>query len=357
MVNGCNCNGRRLVCCFMPPHVLREVAHRGDRRQRKWAQETLSLDSTRQADRGLANEQAAVGIAVPAAGLPQVSRLIYDAAHARTLPGALKRGEGQPASNDATADEAYDGLGRVFDFYWSRYQRNSVDGAGMRLVAHVHYSDDYTNALWNGAEMLFGDGDGQTFKDYAGSVEVIGHELTHGVTQHESGLTYQGQPGALNESISDAFGIMVKQHALNQTAAEADWLIGDGVVTAPGQALRSMKAPGTAYDNDLMARDPQPADMAHYVQTADDCGGVHINSGIPNRAFYLLATALGGYAWEKAGQIWYDVQRGPQLKQMRQTVSFREFAQLTVAAAAARYGADGAERAATVEAWRTVGVL
>ena len=358
LVNHCNCGERGPTCCFMPPHVLREIGRRGNGRQRKWALDALSLDSTQRAARAQADASAAAMVPLAAApGQPQVSRMVYDAAHAEELPGSLKRGEGQPASNDATADDAYDGLGRVFEFYWSRYRRNSIDGAGMPLVATVHYSDDYNNALWNGAAMLFRDPDGHNFRDPAGCLEVIGHELTHGVTQHESGLAYQDQPGALNESMSDVFGAMIKQHALNQTAAEADWLIGAGMVMFPGQAVRSMRAPGTAYDNDTMGRDPQVADMAHYVQDADDGGGVHINSGIPNRAFFLLATALGGCSWEKAGQIWYDVQCGPQLKQMQKTVSFQNFAQLTAAAAGARYGMDGAEREATLRAWQAVGVL
>ena len=125
---------------------------------------------------------------------------------------------------------------------------------------------------------------------------------------------------------------------------QADWLIGAGLLTFPNQALRSMKMPGTAYNNPVMGHDPQPADMAHFVHTASDNGGVHINSGIPNRAFYLLATALGGNAWEKAGQIWYDTQRSAQLKLIRQTVTFHDFANLTVQSASNRYGPASAEK-------------
>jgi Zn-dependent metalloprotease len=113
----------------------------------------------------------------------------------------------------------------------------------------------------------------------------------------------------LNESVSDVFGSLVKQYSLKQTASEADWLIGAGLLTFKDQALRSMKAPGTAYNNNVLGKDPQPADMQHYVHTAQDNGGVHINSGIPNHAFFLVATALGGNAWVKAGQIWYDTIR------------------------------------------------
>src|SRR4029079_10299870 len=131
--------------------------------------------------------------------------------------------------------------------------------------------------------------------------------LTHGVTQDEAQLVYSNQSGALNESLSDVFGSLIKQFSLNQTADQADWLIGAGLLTkqVKGVALRSMKAPGTAYDDPVLGKDPQPDHMSRFVTTAADRGGVHITSGIPNRAFYLAATAIGGYAWEVAGKIWY----------------------------------------------------
>ena len=138
---------------------------------------------------------------------------------------------------------------------------------------------------------------------FTASLDVIGHELTHGVTQYEANLVYSGQSGALNESISDVFGSLVRQYKLNQTAKQADWLIGpDCVGDKLKPALRSMKAPGTANQYD-----DQPADMDHYVRTTEDHGGVHTNSGIPNLAFATAAMALGGKAWEKAGA---DLVRG-----------------------------------------------
>jgi Zn-dependent metalloprotease len=175
------------------------------------------------------------------------------------------------------------------------------------------------------------------------------------VTGSEVNLTYQGQSGALNESVSDVFGSLVKQHVLQQTADTADWLIGDKVL-APGihgVALRSMKAPGTAYDDKTLGKDPQPADMSHYTETHQDNGGVHINSGIPNHAFYLLATAIGGNAWEKAGLIWYDTVCD---RKMPQTASFAVFAAHTAAHATQRFGASSTERKAVIDSWRKVGV-
>ncbi len=202
------------------------------------------------------------------------------------------RKEGAAASGDAAVDEAYDGLGATFDFYLEACQRNSIDDAGLPLDATVHFGKNYDNAFWNGSQMVFGDGDGKLFNRFTVALDVIGHELTHGVTEHEAALVYQGQPGALNESMSDVFGSLVKQYALKQDAAAADWLIGAGLLAkgVKGVALRSMKAPGTAYDDRVLGKDPQPAHMKDFVRTTDDNGGVHINSGIPNHAFYLAAT-------------------------------------------------------------------
>ena len=355
----CECVGRHSIFCVVPPHILREIASRGNDEQRQWALETMSVDTSQRARRAMANEQSAAAAFIlrPVPRRARVNRLIYDAQHGQNLPGVLKRAEGQPAVADVAVNEAYDGLGHVFDFYWGKYRRNSIDGHGMTMTANVHYGTAYDNAFWDGHEMVFGDGDAKIFNRFTACLDVIGHELTHGVTQFEAGLAYHDQPGALNESMSDVFGVMVKQFVLNQTAVQADWLVGAGLLTFPNQALRSMKAPGTAYNNPLLGHDPQPADMAHFVHTASNNGGVHINSGIPNHAFYLLATALGGNSWEKAGQIWYDTQRGAALKAIRQTASFHDFADLTVAAAGARYGAASAERTATVAAWHAVGVL
>ncbi len=301
----CHIGHRHSIFCILPPHVLREIARRGNPAQRNTALRALALDATMRTRR--LTFQLMAGAAAPAtfaAATPQVHRTIYTTDNTQALPGSLVRAEGQPAVADQSVNEAYDGLGATFDFYLTAYQRNSIDDRGLPLVATVHYDQQYDNAFWNGHQMVFGDGDGQIFNRFTSSVDVIGHELTHGVTGSEVNLTYLGQSGALNESVSDVFGSLVKQYVLKQTASEADWLIGDHLLTYQGQALRSMKAPGTAYDNDLMGKDPQPATMEGYADTDEDNGGVHTNSGIPNHAFYLTATAIGGNAWLKAGQIW-----------------------------------------------------
>jgi Zn-dependent metalloprotease len=289
-----------------------------------------------------------------AAPVGQKRRVVYDAKHRTTLPGTLVRSEGDPPKKDVAVDEAYDGAGATYDLYQKGYKRNSIDGRGLRLDSSVHYAVGYDNAFWNGSQMVYGDGDGKLFNRFTISVDVIGHELTHGVTEHEANLDYQDQPGALNESISDVFGSLVKQRQLKQKADQADWLIGAGLFTpkVQGVALRSLKAPGTAYDDPVLGKDPQPAHMKDYVNDPEDDGGVHINSGIPNRAFYLVAAAIGGFAWEKAGLIWYTALT----KHLRHDSDFAAAARLTQTAASDLYGKGSAEERAVRDAWKTVGV-
>jgi Zn-dependent metalloprotease len=203
--------------------------------------------------------------------------------------------------------------------------------------------------------MVYGDGDGVIFTRFTACIDVIGHELTHGVTQFTSALEYQAQSGALNEHFSDVMGSLVKQWKLKQTAAKADWLIGKGLLApgVKGVALRSMKAPGTAYnDPKTLGRDPQPDNMSHYVDTTQDNGGVHINSGIPNKAFYNVAAALGGNAWEKAGKIWYTAFTN----KLGHTAQFADAANATYEAAGELYGVGKAEQTAVGDGWKNAGI-
>ncbi|MBT2404332.1 MULTISPECIES: M4 family metallopeptidase [unclassified Streptomyces] len=343
-----------VFCTVVPPHLLDKIAQSEDTRRADAAQRTLEQDSFLRTRRRVTTVR---GI-TPALGTPVADdprRTVYDAQHRTRLPGKKVRGEGGPVDKDATVNRAYAGLGATYELFLKSFGRHSIDDAGLPLDATVHYSEDYNNAFWDGRQMVFGDGDGDLFLDFTVSVDVIGHELTHGVTQYSANLEYRGQSGALNESMSDVFGSLIKQYSLDQTAQEADWLIGAGLLgpNVSGVALRSMKAPGTAYDDDELGKDPQPATMDGYVETHSDNGGVHINSGIPNHAFYIAATELGGKAWERAGQIWYDALTGGELSSQ---ASFADFARLSVAAAVARYGDGGAEHQALQKAWSAVGV-
>ena len=335
-------------CFIVPPYVLANISRNGDEEDRRRAIATLLATERFRARRDLLG---ALPVSTPTG---EKRRDVFDAKHGSTLPGKLVRAEGDPDSSDVAVNEAYDGAGTTYDLYFEVYERNSVDDKGMRLDSSVHYGSKYDNAFWNGSQMVYGDGDGKLFERFTISIDVIGHELTHGVTAREANLDYQGQSGALNESISDVFGSLVKQRSLGQTADQADWLIGEGIFTPAvrGVALRSMKAPGTAYDDPVLGKDPQPAHMRDYVDTNDDDGGVHVNSGIPNRAFYLVAAAIGGNAWDSAGKIWYVALRDL----LRRTSQFADAARLTAQAAVTVFGADSAEERAVKAAWQSVGV-
>ena len=345
-------------CSIVPPYVLEALATSGDPHLEAHAQATLAVDAELRRQRRTAHlrptrpRRRRPRLARGTAEGPQ--RSIHDAEHGTSLPGIPVRGEGDPDTGDREVAEAYDGLGATWQLWQGAYGRNSLDGKGLPLVATVHFGRDYDNAFWDGSQMVFGDGDGVVFLPFTRSLDVIGHELAHGVTQYTSGLNYQDQSGALNESVSDVFGVLVKQRLLGQTAGEADWLIGSELLgpDVQGVGIRSMAAPGTAYDDPRLGSDPQPAHMRDYVDTDEDNGGVHINSGIPNKAFHVLATTLGGNAWEVAGQVWFDTITGD----IRADCDFATFARLSVAAATARHG-DGSEVVAAVEAgWDAVGV-
>jgi len=209
--------------------------------------------------------------------------------------------------------------------------------------------------------MAFGEGDGEIFGSFTKNLDVIGHELTHGVTQYTAELEYEYQSGALNESMSDVFGSMIKQYFPKTKASDADWLIGEGIflpAITNSPALRSMKAPGTAYNNPKVGKDTQPADMDNYQDlpnTADgDWGGVHTNSGIPNHAFYLASVGLGGYSWEKAGKIWYAALTDPSLKGIDTKNAFKIFADLTAKYALSLFDQNTAD--VVKKAWTDVKV-
>jgi Zn-dependent metalloprotease len=337
--------------CIVPPQILRHIARGESRDLADWALQTLALSER------LRGARAVLGALAPHATTPpgQKRRTVYDAGHAERLPGKLVRSEGDPPSQDVAVNEAYDGAGVTYDLYQEAFGRNSIDDRGMRIDSSVHYGRRFDNAFWDGRQMVYGDGDGTLFQRFTKCIDVIGHELTHGVTQAEAALDYHDQPGALNESISDVFGSLVKQYHLGQTAAEADWLIGAGLFArgVKGVALRSMKAPGTAYDDPRIGKDPQPGHMKDYVSTTDDSGGVHINSGIPNRAFYLAAVAIGGAAWKRAGRVWYVALRD----RLRHDSSFADAARLTGEVAAELFGPQSAEAQAVQAAWQGVGVV
>ena len=309
------------------------------------------------AARALSRLKAPAGAAdAPRTAPAEKDRVVCSASYGRRLPGARMRAERQESTGDVQVDEMFDGLGAAFDLFWEVYHRNSVDDAGVSLEATVHYDNDCQNAIWDGRRVVVSDGGDGVITRFTGSLEVIGHEITHGIIGQTANLDYIGQAGALSESLCDVFGSLVKQYAENprRPAAQADWLMGAGLF-APGiagSALRSLKNPGTAYHDALLGADPQPAHMRDYVTTVSDDCGVHINSGIPNRAFFLVAIGLGGYSWTKAGNIWYRTLVDPRLTH---TSQFRDFANLTAESARVLYGK--VERRVVVDAWHQVGIV
>ncbi|MCT2087028.1 M4 family peptidase [Microbacterium enclense] len=342
---------------IVPPFLLDRLASTDDPRLARAAaaaRKTLAVPRPERRARTRLRLSIDAG-ALVAETAPAPDRIVSDAGNTERLPGRRVRTEDDGPTGDRSVDEAYDGLGASYDFFWDAFARDGIDGAGGSLLATVHFGDDYDNAFWNGERMVFGDGDGEVFTGFTRSLSVIAHELGHGVTEAAGGLEYQGQSGALNESLSDVFGVLAEQHARGQRADEATWLVGAGIFAdaVQGTALRSMSAPGTAYDDDVLGRDPQPGHLRDYVETSDDNGGVHINSGIPNRAFFLAATRLGGFAWERAGLIWYRTLTEGLLSP---TADFGAFAAATRAAAAAEYGERSEEVDAVRAAWAGVGV-
>jgi Zn-dependent metalloprotease len=281
-------------------------------------------------------------------------RTVFDAEQRRALPGRIVRPEGARRTRDASVNEAYDGAGKTYDYFRRVHGRRSVDDHGLGIRSTVHYGKRFSNAHWNGRQMIYGDGDGKYFHCFTSSLDVVAHELTHGVTQYSAALGFSGQCGALAEHFSDVFGILVKQYWLKQRVVQSDWLIGAELLTSRvnGAGIRSMKAPGSAYDDAVLGSDPQPAHMRDYVKTHGDDRGVHVNCGIPNHAFYRAATLLGGYAWENAGRIWYRAltrELGPRAR-------FQQCADATWRVAGELYGAGSAPQDAVRTAWHEVGI-
>jgi Zn-dependent metalloprotease len=357
-------SGHRRMCshnpiqCIIPPYITEHLAESADPKVRSRATADLASAAAFRAVREMA--QAMPTLMVTMSPNRRKHRLVYDAQQKDQLPGVLVRSEGQAKMSDPAVNEAYESAGDTYDFYDQLFQRNSLDDNGMTLISSVHLAEvdahgNYVamnNAFWNGSQMAYGDGDGVVFQRFTKSLDVVGHELTHGVQSFTSNLTYSGQSGALNEHFADVFGILVRQWKNGETAATASWLIGAEVlVSAPTRrGIRDMENPGTAFTNDPdLGNDPQPEHMSHIYTGPRDRGGVHINSGIPNRAFVLTAKALKGNAWDVAGRLWYDT-----LLQLTTSSQFLDCAKLTVQVAGTKYGA--AAKKAVKAAWKKVGI-
>lgn len=343
-------------CAFVPPHVQKEVAQNTDGPASDKDQVELASDARKQRAGAIESQAGApaVGatVAPPATGTSR--REVFDSQHTTDQRVELVRAEGEPETDDVDVTDAYDHAGMVRDFFRDVLNRSSIDNQHLDLVLNVHFGTDYNNAFWDGDEMTFGDGDGVIFSGFARSLDVVAHELAHGVTQFTSGLIYKNQSGALNEHFSDVFGTAITQWAHGESPVDADWLVGDEIMGPElyGEALRSMRHPGTAYDNAILGTDPQPAHYDDRYQGTADNGGVHINSGIPNRAFYLAASELGDTI--AATRIWYHA-----LQHLASNSTFSQAADQVANSARILVKAGVVHKGATQivrGSWRAVGV-
>jgi Zn-dependent metalloprotease len=282
-------------------------------------------------------------------------RRVFDAGGEELLPGRLVLAEqSYQGESDLHAAEAFYACGAMFDLFATAFGRNSIDNRGMTIDATVHYGQRCANAFWNGRQVIFGDGDGKLFTRFTRDIEIVAHELTHGAIQHSARLPYRGEAGALSEHLADVFGIMTKQFALHLNARESDWLIGRNLFGpgVRGAGIRSMIRPGTAYDDPILGRDPQPSHVRAMDLSSEDNGGVHINSGIPNFAFAFASSVLGGYTWDLLGRVWYRVLT----TRLRPDATFQSFATDTVDVAGQLFGDGSAVQEAVICGWTCTGV-
>ena len=250
-----------MTCFYVPAHIIDHIA----KNARQLGMDPEPVQRTALASQAQRQERRATMNATLASLTPphpgKGDRQIFKDEHQWVVGVTLVRGEGDTAVAEANANAAYDGLGATRDFYREVLGRDSIDNSGLTLLGNVDFGVQYDNAFWDGAEMVFGNGDNVIFKDFTLDVDVCGHELTHGVTQYTAGLLYTDQPGAMNEAFSDIFGSCVDQYVHKLDAGEHNWLIGEDVMADQlyGEAIRSMAHPGTAYDDPILGKDPQPA--------------------------------------------------------------------------------------------------
>ena len=341
-------------CQIVPQKVLKRLSE--DRRlsaeQRKTFADTIKIDVEFRKLRTQAGKLTRVASLIagptlaPAVAVAPVVT-VYNCSNGQAQPGVQIP---NPAtSTDATAKRAFDETTSVAAFYSQVFGRNSIDNGGMALISSIHYGTGYNNAFWNGSQMTYGDGDGSIFVDFTKGNDVIGHELTHGVTQHSLQLDYANEAGGLNESLSDCFGSMFRQWEAKQNVNQADWLIGKDIMGPASiqqglTCLRDMANPAAKH---CLA--PQPTKFSQYKAGMDP----HESSGIPNLAFCLIAKAVGGNSWDKVGQIWYKSMTGfgptPAMK-------MKAFANRTRTVAAQLYPGNTAVAGAVDAGWKKVGL-
>jgi Zn-dependent metalloprotease len=335
-------------CYIIPPdllyHLIKEEGRNSEQRDK--AIHTLELSESLRTQR---NILAMMRGGLKVAGHQLKRRIVYDAKHAEyifELPGEARRYETDSEdTGDKDVDSCFHNTGLVYDFYKQVFMRNSIDDNGMAMHSSVHFGMDFDNAVWTGNQMVYGDGSDLFLKRGSlTNLTVTAHELTHGVTDYEANLVYRGQPGALNEHMSDVFAAMCDQWIKKLTVGDSSWLIGEDILIE-GQALRSLKEPGAANPLDK---------QINHMQDYHTGMRIHYSSGIPNRAFYLTCRQIGSdsYSWEKAGKIWYTALRD----RLRKYSVFQEAADITFGIAGSLFGKDSHEQNAVYKGWEGVGI-
>ena len=316
-------------------------------------------------------------------------RHIYDLGYKKdpfNFPGDLVKAEGDPEyQDDRAAEKLYEHMGIVYKFFDEAFGERNMFKNKRPPVGIVHYGQHFPGAWfhlpfdgdsdhqaiicgdgWDHQDEMASESDtpshklySRLFGNFSGSLEVVAHEMVHGFLHALCSLDTQGEPGTVNEHLADVFGIMCEQYHTGQSVFDADWLVGEDLFLpgTSGIALRSFKSPGEAYSFETSStlRDPQVKHMDCLYKGEKDGGGVHINSGILNHAFYLVATNLGKlepYSWKKAGRIWYLACLHPM---MTSECSMKRWADLTLDTAKRK--SFGAEVMRIVwEAWDSVGI-
>jgi Zn-dependent metalloprotease len=342
------------VCFIIPSVIMEKILLEGTHEQKEKILYTYGLSKR---VRGYRRSVKKRRPQLLSSGTFNKHRMVYDMDHSdddNQLPGSLLINENEKDGGNSEATNAYKNTGITFDFYKEVFERNSIDGNGNILISSVDYGGQYDNAFWNGEQMVFGNGGGGMIKEntLTSAINVIAHELTHGVTQYTANLAGEEEPGGLNESMSDIFGIMCEQWSKKQTVSQSNWLIGEGIMEK-GTALRDMKG-----EQKVNPWDESVFSYKDYRKELD----VHFSAGIPNKAFYVTAKEIGGNSWEKAGKIWYIVltqgwlsSNGPPGNGIYGK-SFQETADGTFTVAGQLYGDGSEEQNAVKEGWTSVDI-
>ena len=280
------------------------------------------------------------------------NRRAYTANNGTSLPGTLRRSEGQGSSGDVDVDAYYNNAGTTWDFYNNKWGRDSYNNAGAVLIGSVHYSNNYCNAFWNSTQMVYGDGNGSSCLPLARSIDVTAHELTHAVTENESGLIYSGESGGMNESLSDIFGNSAEAFQDGggtgpMTVSADTWKVGEDILP-----------PALRYMNDPAA---DGASLDFWTSGAGNVD-VHYSSGISNLAFYLMSQGgthprgkstqqVAGIGIENAVRVFYAIN----VDYLTPSSNFLAARNASMTAANA-LGFTQAQKDSVQNAWAAVGV-